>query len=407
MNSINTTKLSIKQAVKQATKHVMSAIAAGWVLSGTYAQAAGTCSYTQWVSIPSGNRTAHVIAVDLNKDGKPDIVGSNQGGMSTDKGTITVVLNKGKGQFAPPVQYTLGNAGPYETTAADYNGDGYPDLAVELFGTSDRTIVGNEIDVFINKGDGTFKPFVAYASGQKPRAVVSGDMNGDGKQDLIVANSINNSVGVLLGKGDGTFGPRKDFPAGGNTHGVVVADFNKDGRLDAALANNAGNGGANVLLGKGDGTFADTIQYEAGTGTFSIDAGDFNGDGYPDIVTANERAKSLSVLINTGKGTFNKPVDYPASGKQGGALSVTVGDLNKDGKLDLISSVSNIRAETEGGYTDILFGNGDGTFQAPLNVATGSGTYDAAVADFDGDGSMDFVSAVSTGSVVVMKGACK
>lgn len=389
---------------------LISSVALTFSLLGyyAYAPAASTCSYTRMVSIPSGNRTVHVLAVDLNKDGKPDIVGSNQGGMSVEKGTITIVLNKGKGLFASPVQYTLGNAGPYETTAADYNGDGYPDLAVELFGTSDKTIVGTEIDVFINKGDATFKPLVAYATGQKPRAVVSGDMNGDGKQDLIVANSIDNSAGILLGKGDGTFGPRKDFLAGTNTHGVVVADFNKDGKLDVALANNGPTGAINVLLGKGDGTLAETIQYEAGAGTFSIDAGDLNGDGYPDLVTANERAKSVGVLLNTSKGTFNKPMDYSTSSKQsGGSLSVTVGDLNKDGRLDVLSSVSNIRAETEGGFTDILFGNGDGTLQAPLTVATGSGTYDAAIADFDGDGVMDFVSSISTGNLVVMKGVCK
>ncbi|MFT4046793.1 MAG: VCBS repeat-containing protein [Solimonas sp.] len=381
------------------------------LMSASIAQAAPsqavTCSYQPLLSIPSGSRTAHVLTADLNRDGLPDIVGSNQGGMSTARGTITVLLNQGKGRFAAPVRYTLGDAGPYETFAADFNGDGYPDLAVELFGTSDQTIVGAEIDVFINNGDGTFKPFVRYATGKKPRAVVAADLNGDGKQDLIVADSNDDSVGVLLGKGDGTFGPRTDFPAGRNPHGVVVADFDKDGRLDVAIANNVPGGAVNVLLGKGDGTLAGTIEYAAGAGTFSIDTGDFNGDGYPDLVTSNERARSVSVLLNTGKGTFARPVDYPASGKQGGALSVTVADLRKNGRLDVLSSVSNIRAETEGGHTDILFGNGDGSFQPPLTVATGSGTYDAAVADFDGDGTQDFVSALSTGTLAVFKGGCR
>ncbi|MFT3907395.1 MAG: VCBS repeat-containing protein [Steroidobacteraceae bacterium] len=375
---------------------------------GAGAQTATTCSYSPLVSIPSGSRSVHVLALDLNKDGVPDIVAANQGGMSLEKGTITVVLGKGKGQFAAPVQYTLGNAGPYETAAGDFNGDGYPDLAVELFGTSDPTIVATEVDVFINNGDGTFKPFVKYDTGTKPRAVAAADMNGDGKLDLVVANSTANTVGVLLGKGDGTFGPRSDFPAGNNPHGVVVADFNKDGKPDVALANNGPTGALHVLLGKGDGTLGEAIQYEAGAGTFSIDAGDFNHDGYPDLVTANQRSGSVSVLINTGKGSFNPPVDYPASGDPGGKpVSVTVADLRQNGKLDVLSSVSNIRAEAGGGFTDILFGNGDGTFQPPLRVPTGSGSYDAAVADFDGDGVLDFVSVLSTGSLVVMKGACK
>ena len=230
-------------------------------------------------TIPAGNRTVSVLAVDLNNDGVPDIVATNQGGM--DKGTITVALGLGKGKFAAPTTYTLGDVGPYETIAADFNGDGYLDLAVVLFGTSDRTIVGTQVDVFINTGKGTFKPFVAYATGTKPRAVIAADLNKDGKLDLIVANSTANTVGVLLGKGDGTFGPRVDYPAGNNPHGLAVADFNHDGRLDVAVANNGPVGAINVMFGKGDGTLEAPITYSAGAGTFGLAAGDLNGDGYP------------------------------------------------------------------------------------------------------------------------------
>lgn len=222
------------------------------IVSG-YAQAERSCTYRKIADIPAGNRTAHVIAPDLNRDGVPDIVGSNQGGMN--KGTITVALGTGNGSFAAPVNYTLGEIGPYETNAADFNGDGYPDLVVELFGTADATVVGAEVDVFINKGDGTFKPFMPYATGQKVRAVTSADLNGDGEQDIIVANSYDDTAGVLLGAGDGTFGKRIDYPAGDNPHGVVAADFNRDGNLDVAISNSVSKGAAvSVLIGKGDGT---------------------------------------------------------------------------------------------------------------------------------------------------------
>lgn len=371
------------------------------------ARADEACSYQQMATIPSGNRTAHVLAVDLNKDGIPDIVGANHGGMALTKGTISVVLNTGKGSFAPVVSYTLGNAGPYETTAADFNADGYLDLAVELFGTSGPTIIGTEVDVFINRGDGTFHPFVACETGNKPRAVATTDLNRDGRQDLIVANSTVNTVGVLPGNGDGTFGARSDYPAGHNPHGVAAADFNMDGKPDVAVCNHGPSGAVNVLMGRGDGTLAETVQFEAGNGTFSLDAGDLDGDGDTDIVTANNYAASVSVLINTGTGEFEKPVYYPISeGQNGAPVAVTLGDLQGDGNLDVLCSICNIRDETAGGITNVFFGNGDGTLAPAVPVETGNGSYDTAVADFDGDGVMDIVSAVSTGSLVIMKGTC-
>lgn len=364
--------------------------------AAAFAQAVTTCTYSPMATIPAGNRTVSVLAVDLNNDGVPDIVATNQGGM--DKGTITVALGLGKGKFAAPTTYTLGDVGPYETIAADFNGDGYLDLAVVLFGTSDRTIVGTQVDVFINTGKGTFKPFVAYATGTKPRAVIAADLNKDGKLDLIVANSTANTVGVLLGKGDGTFGPRVDYPAGNNPHGLAVADFNHDGRLDVAVANNGPVGAINVMFGKGDGTLEAPITYSAGAGTFGLAAGDLNGDSYPDIVTSNQRSKTVSVLINAGDGTFKKPVELAAAGAP---VAIDLADMNGDGNLDILSS------SNDGGVTEVFLGNGEGTFQAPISAATGDGSYGSAVADFDGDGTKDIAAALTTGSVSIMKGSCK
>lgn len=362
-----------------------------------YAQSKNTCTYTRMATITAQNSTAHVLAVDLNKDGLMDVVGANHTGMELIKGTISVALATAKGKFGPATNYTLGEAGPYETTTADFNGDGYPDLAVELFGTSDRTIIGIEVDVFINNGDGTFKPFVAYATGKKCRAIGSVDLNKDGKIDLIVANSQESTVGVLPGKGDGTFGIRIDFPAGANPHGLTVADFNKDGNPDVAACNNIFNpdGAVNVMLGNGDGTLQKPVQYKVGSGAFGLDAGDLNGDGYPDIVSASNRAASVSVLINKGNGLFNAVVDYPATEQP---IAVTVGDLNGDGKIDVLSSSSK--------GVDILTGKGDGTLKPAVLVEAGS-SYDTAIADMDGDGVMDFVVAGTRNGIVVMKGTCK
>lgn len=360
----------------------------------SHMQPSRTCTYSPLADIPAGNRTAHVLAVDLNRDGLPDIVGTNQGGMSP--GTISVALNQGQGRFAETVTYTMGEVGPYETTAADFNNDGYPDLAVELFGTADRTIIGEEVDVLINEGDGGFEPFVAYTTGKKPRAVTAADLDGDGYQDLIVADSNANTVSVMLGKGDGTFSPRMAFPAGHNPHGAVAADFDRNGSPDVAVCNNGPNGAVNVLLGNGDGTLRETVEYGVGAGAFGLDAGDLDGDGDPDIVTANNRAASVSVLINDGTGTFGAAVSYPATAQP---IAVTMGDLQGDGTIDVLS------ASRKG--TDLLVGNGDGSLQTSILLPTGDGTYGTAIADFDGDGIQDIAAAVTSGRVSVMRGACE
>lgn len=364
--------------------------------------AAGTCEYTQAATLPAGARSAAVIALDLNKDKLLDIVTSNQG-----DGTVSVALGQKDNQkgvkFGATASYATSTVGPYETTAADFNGDGYPDLASANFGASNGAPYGIAVSVHINKGDGTFKDFVDYSATDletdKLRAITSGDFNQDGKLDLAVAAQ-KTGLQMLLGKGDGTFAPHVLYPAGAAVHGIVAADFNKDGKLDVALANNSPNKGAvNVLFGKGDGTFVATTGYPAGRNTFGLDTGDLNGDGYMDIVTANQADSSISVLLNLGSkqpGVFAEQVVYPASGK---AVAVSVADLNGDGKTDVLASANS------GGVTDVYFNNGDGTLQASMPVATGNGSYDSVVADFNGDGTRDIAS-VASGSVTIMQGRC-
>lgn len=364
-----------------------------------HASAAKVCEYTSMANIATGARTAAVIALDLNKDKLLDIVATNQAA-----GTINVALAKKGGGFNEASTYRSSTVGPYETAAADFNGDGYPDLVAGNFGAANGAPYGLTVSVFINQGDGTFADYVDYsatdAETDKVRAVAVGDFNKDGKVDIVTASQFT-GLHILLGKGDGTFAPHVLYPAGGGVHGIVVADFNKDGSLDVALANNSPNGSVNVLLGKGDGTFAAAVAYKAGAGTFGLDAGDLNGDGYPDIVTANDRDGSISVLLNVGKqkpGTFAEHVDYPATKK---SVAVNLGDLDGDGKLDVLSSANS------GAVTDTYRNNGDGTLQASVPVVTGNGSYDSVVADFNGDGIADIASAMVGNSVVVMQGSCK
>src|SRR5439155_12280870 len=127
--------------------------------------------------------------------------------------------------------------------------------------------------------------------GDNPASVAVGDFNGDGKQDLAVANEYSANVSVLLGKGDGTFQMAVNYYVVGKyPQFVTVGDVNGDGKLDLIVVNNGGassQGNVSVLLGRGDGTFQTAVNYAAGAGPSSVAIGDFDGDGKPDLAVAN------------------------------------------------------------------------------------------------------------------------
>ncbi len=244
---------------------------------------------------------------------------------------------------------------------ADVNGDGKPDLLVaNLCGDSTSTCAGT-VAVLFGNGDGTFQPAASYGSGGESAYLVAvADVNGDGKPDLLVANAFasnsntNGTVGVLLGKGDGTFQPAVAYGSGGvGAQSVAVADVNGDGKPDLLVTNQCVNSSncaystVGVLLGNGDGTFQPAVAYgSGGADAPSVAVGDVNGDGKPDLLVANACAISnctngtVDVLLGNGDGTFQAAVTYGSGGSQ--ASSVAMADVNHDGKPDLL--VSNLCA---------------------------------------------------------------
>lgn len=184
------------------------------------------------VSNASAPEAFYLVAGDFNKDGKLDLAIS-----FANSGFISIALGNGDGTFAQPVIYSAG-INPYGIVAADFDGDGNLDVAV----TNDNDALTNSVSVFLGNGDGTFKPYVQYVVGQSPTMIATGDMDGDGKLDLMVMNDspIGASVSVLFGNGDGTFQPQVVFPAAANWT-IVPGDFNGDGRLDLAIADRTNN----------------------------------------------------------------------------------------------------------------------------------------------------------------------
>jgi Bacterial Ig-like domain (group 3)/FG-GAP-like repeat len=326
-----------------------------------------------------------------------------QPGRSTRGNTLSSSSNSSL--FLPVVTYGTGMAA-LAVAIADVNGDGKPDVIVS--GCIAPNCAG-AVAVLLGNGDGTLQtPGVTYDSGgYLPYSVALADVNGDGKPDVIVANTCAGSlncgfshgnVGVLLGNGDGTFQPVVTYDSGGAfTNSVAVADVNGDGKPDIVVVNsNEAAHGVAVLLGNGDGTFQPALTYYS-NGPWSVAVADVNGDGKPDLIVATFcfagcSDGSVDVLLGNGDGTFRPRRSYDSGGFS--AHSVAVADVNGDGKPDLIvgnESATNHPAGSDG-RVSVLLGNGDGTFRAPRSYDSGGWKVNSvAVADVNGDGKPDVI----------------
>ena len=354
-----------------------------------------------------GQAPESIVVADVNGDGKPDLVVANQcqaRPKCTNIGAVGVLLGNGDGTFQPTVAYVTGGVQALFAAVGDINGDGKPDIVVANYGSS-------TVGVLLGNGDGSFQPAVAYDSGgTQPISVAIVDVNSDGKPDLLVANCSNTCsnegvVGVLLGKGDGTFQPAVAYDTGGvSARSVAVADVNGDGEPDMAVVNDRSET-VGVLLGNGDGIFQTAVTYGFG-GFFglSVALGDVNGDGRPDLLVTEECGNvhscpkgAVAVLLGHGDGTFGAAVAY---GSGDNTFFIAVGDVNGDGKPDLVTA-NRCDQCPDGGTVSVLLGNGDGTFQSAAAYRSGGRfAVSVAVADLNGDGKTDVLVVNETTSSV-------
>jgi hypothetical protein len=354
--------------------------------------------------------------VALGRTTLPDTLG----GRSQTAKAVSASANSRGASFLPPVDYIAGCTAT-SVVAGDVNGDGFPDLVVADWYQDCTDVFGpGAVRVMLGNGDGTFKTAVSYGSGgYQAFDVAIGDVNRDGKMDLVVVsdcegdgnggcvNGPTGQVGVLLGNGDGTFQPAVSYTSGASiTVSVAITDVNGDSYPDLVLGNSCqplggegctSPGSVGVLLGNGDGTFRLGGNYLAG-GDYgaSFAVADVNGDGHPDVVVVGGQDTGfVSVLLGNADGSFQPAVSYTGLGSQ--SDSVATADFNGDGHPDIVvASFCPSAGLCDNGILAVLLGNGDGTFQAP--VIYGSGGYGAssvAVADVNADGHPDLIVATS------------
>jgi len=261
----------------------------------------------------------------------------------------------------------------------DFNGDGLKDVAVSNRGVQGPGgFTGADVSIILERADGTMAPQLHLATPHTPQTIKVADFNRDGRDDLAVASFGIGEVGVYLSRGDGTFSSPVMYTRGTTGGTLFQGDLNRDGFVD--LIAGAGNGMVAIWLGAGNGSFSAGPTIPVGSGMVAL--ADMNADGNPDIVyvtfqlTTNDPPAKVSLAFGRGDGSFNAPLDVAIS-----PAAVTVADFDGDGLQDLCW------LEPSSGLTKISRGAGDGTFTDWGSIASSDRV--AIAADFNGDGRID------------------
>jgi FG-GAP-like repeat/FG-GAP repeat len=362
--------------------------------------------------------TPNSIAIaDVNGDGTPDLLVATtvDQGLANNPGVASVYLGApaAPGTYQPGTDYPTTGTNPSGIVAVALAGSGSTDMVVSNFGNGTASVLMHD-----PANPGKFLAATTLTTGGQPNQVVSADINGDGLPDLVFADlSTSGNAIVMLqnAAAPGQFAAPLDLPTGALTASVAIGDLNGDGKPDIVATTfdtNGNNGGVAVFLQNpaSPGTFMAPVTYPAGAQPQSVRILDVNGDGLPDLVVANRGPGSdgtgsagVSVLLQdpAHPGSFLAPVTYTTPW---GAIDVAVADLNGDGKPDLV--VASLGPGPTGAVSVLLQSTTTaGTFGTATSYAGFGQPLSVAIADLNGDGHPDIAVADGFTASVMLQNA--
>ena len=347
-----------------------------------------------------------LLVSDYNQDGKPDVAVASQ------NGTSTVLFGNGDFTFRSPVTYSTNQSTGLRT--ADVNGDGNLDL-IPIWGGFFNFNDLNNAGVLLGRPDGSFGAYqglttsggelnspligdfnqdgrddvnygnyfgtrlTVLAASPGLASVTTGDINGDGKLDVVALDTGFARLKILLGNGDDTFTRQKDLFTGLQPESLLLQDINGDGKLDILTTNRVSKS-ISLFTNNGTGSFTRTdLNLTSQPDRMAV--GDLNGDGQPDIIAISEKSQSLSTLLNTSGGfapAIEQPIGFAAA-------DVVFADLTLDGKMDVILS------DPTGKRIMTLPGQGNGTFGVPIFQPVLQTPDKIVATDLNADGKPDII----------------
>jgi FG-GAP-like repeat/FG-GAP repeat len=353
-------------------------------------------SFSPKTDFITGERPVSVCVGDLNGDGKPDVAVANY-----NSNTISIFLNTTVHGAAVPSLSSktdcITGEHPISVCVCDLNGDGRPDIAVANY-------FSNTISIFLNTTSPgstvpSFSERVDFITGERPISISICDLNGDGKPDLAVVNHKSNTVSVFLnttspGSDTLSFSARRDFKTEERPISIAIGDINGDGKPDLAVANYRSNTLSVFMNTTAQG---DTIPsflmrggFKTGESPVSVSIGDLDGDGKPDLLVATLRHDTVSVFLNTTMQRAMVPLFSAAKNFTSGTNPqfVSIADLNDDGRLDFV--VVNHYSNSVS-----VFLSAPGTakaspsFSKRIDFMTGAAPSGISIGDINGDGRPD------------------